>query len=111
MVTISIDGPGPLHDELRGLPGSWDRAIETLRRLREIRQPNFQTVAGMTLVPKNVDAVDATHHGDSHRDSDFTRAVLHFNVALRPPTTSTTPATGATCTRDRVMQAVGGPSA
>ena len=25
MVTISIDGPKALHEEMRGLPGSWDK--------------------------------------------------------------------------------------
>src|SRR5262245_12741142 len=44
MVTISLDGPRTLHDELRGLPGSWDRGMETFRRLRGIRRGNFQTV-------------------------------------------------------------------
>ena len=38
MVTISIDGPKALHEEMRGLPGSLDRGIETFRRLRGIKQ-------------------------------------------------------------------------
>ena len=55
MVTISIDGPKALHEEMRGLPGSWDKAIETFRRLRGIKRSNFQTVVGMTLMAKNAD--------------------------------------------------------
>ena len=41
MTTISIDGPRELHDAMRGLPGSWERGIETLRRLRAIKTPEF----------------------------------------------------------------------
>src|SRR5689334_3955609 len=60
MVTISLDGPKALHEEMRGLPGSFDRAIETYRRLRGIRRANFQTVIGMTLLRKNATAVEPT---------------------------------------------------
>src|SRR5688572_28866304 len=80
MVTISLDGPQPLHDSLRGLPGSWDRAIETFRRLRGIRRSNFQTVIGMTLMPKNATAVDETLAAVRAVIPDFRRDELHLNV-------------------------------
>ena len=60
MTTISIDGPPELHDAMRGLPGSWERGIDTLRRLRAIERRNFQVVAGMTLFARNASCVDAT---------------------------------------------------
>ena len=73
MVTISVDGPRPLHDGLRGMAGGWDRAIDAYRRLRD--PPfNFQAVVRMSLVPKNADAVDAHHRGDPNGAADFTRA-------------------------------------
>jgi MoaA/NifB/PqqE/SkfB family radical SAM enzyme len=81
MVTVSIDGPKALHEELRGLPGSWDRAIDTFRRLREIRQSNFQSVVGMTLMSKNARAVDETVAAIQTAIPDFSRAELHLNVA------------------------------
>lgn len=80
MVTISIDGPKALHDEMRGLRGSWDRAIETLRRLRGIRRSNFQTVVGMTLVAKNAARVDETITTIREVIPDFNRSDLHLNV-------------------------------
>ena len=64
MVTISIDGPKALHEEMRGLPGSFDKGLETFRRLRGIRASNFQTVIGMTLMAKNADA----RRRDARRD-------------------------------------------
>jgi MoaA/NifB/PqqE/SkfB family radical SAM enzyme len=80
MVTISVDGPKALHEEMRGLPGSWDRAIETYRRLRGIRRSNFQTVVGMTLLTKNADCVDATIESIRQVIPDFKRAELHLNI-------------------------------
>jgi len=80
MTTISIDGPKALHDAMRGLPGSWDRGIETLRRLRAIKHRNFQVVAGMTLFVKNAAYVDETIEAIRAYVPDFERTDLHLNI-------------------------------
>jgi MoaA/NifB/PqqE/SkfB family radical SAM enzyme len=80
MITISIDGPGELHDAMRGLTGSWERAIETFRRLRAIRRRNFQVVVGMTLFGKNARFVDATIDAIRAVVPDFQRSDLHLNI-------------------------------
>src|SRR6187401_810773 len=80
MVTISIDGPKAIHEEMRGLPGSWDRGVETFRRLRGIKRSNFQTVVGMTLMPKNAALVDDTIAAIRTVIPDFKRSELHLNV-------------------------------
>jgi MoaA/NifB/PqqE/SkfB family radical SAM enzyme len=80
MTTISIDGPQPLHDEMRGLPGSFDKGIETFRRLRGIRKSNFQTVIGMTLMAKNASRVDETLAAIRQVIPDFRRSELHLNI-------------------------------
>ncbi len=80
MVTISMDGPKALHEEMRGLPGSWDRAIETYRRLRGIKRSNFQTVIGMTLMAKNANKVEDTLAAIRQVIPDFKRSELHLNV-------------------------------
>ena len=108
MVTISVDGPGPLHDELRGLAGSWDRAIETFRRLRAIRRSNFQTVAGMTLVPKNAHAVDETIAAIRTVIPGFTRAEMHLNLAHESAHYFDNVGYQHEGHRDRVLQAVEG---
>lgn len=81
MVTISIDGPRALHEEMRGLPGSFDRAIDTFRRLRGIQRSNFQVVIGMTLMAKNATRVDETLAAIRQGVPDFRRSELHLNVA------------------------------
>ncbi len=47
IVTVTIDGPRTVHDGLRGRPGAFDRATDTLRMLRSI--PGVKVVAGTTL--------------------------------------------------------------
>ena len=80
MVTISLDGPKAVHEEMRGLKGSWDRGVETFRRLRGIKRNNFQTVIGMTLMPKNAGLVDETLAAIRTVIPDFKRTELHLNV-------------------------------
>ena len=80
MITISIDGPKAVHEQMRGLPGSWDRGVETFRRLRGIKRSNFQTVIGMTLMAKNVGLVDETIEAIRTVVPDFDRSELHLNV-------------------------------
>ena len=80
MVTISIDGPKALHEEMRGLPGSFDRGLETFRRLRGIHRSNFQTVIGMTLLAKNASRVDETLAAIRAVIPDFRRSELHLNI-------------------------------
>lgn len=45
---LSLDGPAAVHDELRGVPGCYERAAETWRRLKELqrrqRRLNLATV-------------------------------------------------------------------
>lgn len=36
-ITISIDGPQPIHDIIRGVPGTFDKAMEGIRALRQAR--------------------------------------------------------------------------
>jgi MoaA/NifB/PqqE/SkfB family radical SAM enzyme len=80
MVTISLDGPKDVHEQLRGLPGSWDRGVETFRRLRGIKRSNFQTVIGMTLLPQNAAKVDETIAAIRKLIPDFDRSELHLNI-------------------------------
>ncbi len=37
-IGLSIDGMGATHDEIRGVPGNYDKAIESLRRMLALRE-------------------------------------------------------------------------
>ena len=80
MNTISIDGPPALHEEMRGLKGSWAKGIETFRRLRGIKRSNYQVVVGMTLMEKNASKVDETIEAIRTVIPDFKRSELHLNI-------------------------------
>ena len=54
-VSVSIDGLGRTHDSVRGFVGSFERAVETLRRLSAVRgeYPSLGLAVGMTVTPEN----------------------------------------------------------
>ena len=40
-INLSLDGVGDQDDDIRGVPGAWDRAMTTYRALRELKRPNL----------------------------------------------------------------------
>lgn len=56
IVTVSIDGPPRLHDEIRGREGAFARALETFRALRSVE--GLATYIGTTLTAQNRGALD-----------------------------------------------------
>ena len=59
--TVSIDGPAPLHDRIRGVNDAWERAIESFRYLKGLR--NVKTQIGFTLGTSNLHAFRDTFTG------------------------------------------------
>ncbi len=53
-ITVSIDALGCIHDEIRGVPGTFDKAVEGIRRLDEARRsagtpmPSIQVTCTVT---------------------------------------------------------------
>jgi MoaA/NifB/PqqE/SkfB family radical SAM enzyme len=54
-VSVSLDGVGDLHDDIRGMPGSFERALETLRVLKRLRDQLGQP---LILVPTCYNALN-----------------------------------------------------
>ncbi|MCL4363084.1 radical SAM protein [Candidatus Marsarchaeota archaeon] len=50
-ITISLDGYRELHDKIRGIPGNYDRAITTFKRLHDLQKDykNLYFVFGYTM--------------------------------------------------------------
>jgi MoaA/NifB/PqqE/SkfB family radical SAM enzyme len=42
VINLSLDNIGLKHDEIRGTPGNWEKAIKTYTALRELKYPNFE---------------------------------------------------------------------
>lgn len=82
IVTISLDGNKELHEYIRGVPGSFDKAITLLKMLKELSKnnKNFKTFLGYTISPWNLGKIKNTFYSvkdfiTSIRPTDF-----HFNI-------------------------------
>jgi MoaA/NifB/PqqE/SkfB family radical SAM enzyme len=80
LVTISVDGPPSVHDRIRGVEGSWARAVETFRRLRSIRRRGFRVFLGLTLQRANLDLFDATLESVREEIGDVSPREIHANL-------------------------------
>jgi len=61
VVNLSLDGWGDDHDHIRGVPGNFERSIETYRRLRALQAPNL-TLGIHTVVSRfNAESVPALY--------------------------------------------------
>jgi MoaA/NifB/PqqE/SkfB family radical SAM enzyme len=86
-VTVSLDGPERIHDALRGTPGAFRQALETLSRLRRIaaRDPRLAVHPGLTFSSRN----DADPRGLVDEllaaAPAIARSDLHFNLAHHAP--------------------------
>ncbi|MCC7170249.1 MAG: radical SAM protein [Planctomycetes bacterium] len=85
VVTVSIDGPPELHDRLRGRDGAFERARETLTRLRALRSARFEVFAGLTFSSRNDARPAALVDATLEHLPGVPREHLHFNVAHHAP--------------------------
>ena len=77
-VAVSIDGPtAEIHDAIRGVPGSFDRAVAGLRGLREI-WPNTGVRLSFAITPDNYRHM-AEYHRVFCRDMGITAVFNHYN--------------------------------
>ena len=49
-LNLSLDGIGAEHDELRGVPGTWERAMETWQGLKELQERHDNLVLSVHTV-------------------------------------------------------------
>jgi len=79
-IGLSFDGIGPVHDEVRGVPGGFERMIETLERLRHLEKiysPKFAVGVGTNINAITIDHLDDTYQYFRERDipASFTPVV------------------------------------
>jgi len=63
-IGLSFDGVGPVHDEVRGVPGGFERMVETLERLRHLEKiysPKFAVGVGANINAITIDHLDETY--------------------------------------------------
>lgn len=84
-VTVSIDGPPTLHDALRGTPHAFERAIDTIDRLRAIDDPRLAVYVGLTFSSRNDADPEQVVTDLLAAAPRLRREDLHFNVAHHSP--------------------------
>jgi len=56
IINVSLDGVGAQHDEIRGVPGNYDKALRTLEGLKALDRPNL--TVGIHTVISQFNAAD-----------------------------------------------------
>ncbi len=57
-VQISLDGPSDIHDQIRGVKGAYGKAIQTLDRLRGIKNPRLSLSISTTISKANYHCIE-----------------------------------------------------
>lgn len=81
LVTISLDGPRELHDEIRGVRNSWGRAVDTFQELKKIKDHRFDVFFGYTLTQYNADRITETYNSVKEIIEDIKYDDFHVNLA------------------------------
>ena len=74
-IAISIDGFGKAHEELRGFPGGFSLALETIRLLKELGIKNIKIA--FTLGNQNVNQLKRVYKLSNELDVEFSLAAYH----------------------------------
>jgi len=83
VVTVSVDGDETLHDRIRGAPGAFAAALETVRVLDDLT--GVDVFVGTTVTPRNVDALDAIRDALDRHHPRFRPDEWHINLMTRSP--------------------------
>ncbi len=72
-LAVSIDGIGDIHNEIRGVPGGFDKALETLKQLKRIGYRNVRVA--FTAQSSNVKHLGAVYDLSRQFGYQFTTSV------------------------------------
>jgi MoaA/NifB/PqqE/SkfB family radical SAM enzyme len=81
VITVSIDGPAVMNDRVRGVPGSFMKAVRLLKDLSGAKLPDTSVYAGMTLFAENAASVPETFRALTEAVPGFREKRLHVNFA------------------------------
>lgn len=77
-INVSLDGPPEVNDQIRGVKGSFEQAMQTFLLLKKVKGLN--TKLALTLYPQNVDLIEATYSSARTIFPELKRSDLHLNV-------------------------------
>jgi len=74
-IAVSLDGFGKIHEELRGFPGGFSLALETIRLLKELRIRNIKIA--FTLGNQNINQLKRMYNLSKELNVEFSLAAYH----------------------------------
>lgn len=81
IVSVSIDGPPELHDQIRGIPGCWELATATFRSLQSRQSSRFSVYLGHTIQSANLGHLDECVAACKKVLPNITLDDFHVNLA------------------------------
>ncbi len=78
IIVVSLDGTKEIHDNIRGTPGAWEKAIRVYKGLKAIK--GVQTFFGYTISKHNLGKIPATMRELSKEISEISLEDIHFNI-------------------------------
>jgi len=80
--TVGLDGPPELHDQIRGIPGTWERALETFKILKDL---HIRAFLGMTISSHNQGMLLRTYRSVKNEVPWVKPEDFHINIAHISP--------------------------
>lgn len=81
-VSVSLDGVGPIHDEMRGVPGAFSRVERCLGELQRLRSSGrFWLGAGCVVTHKNLGRLEELESWCDERRLDLGYQLVGFDEA------------------------------
>jgi MoaA/NifB/PqqE/SkfB family radical SAM enzyme len=77
-VGISLDGIGPVHDEMRGIAGAFDRAAQTVEQLQRLQPSGLRMGINCTLTSRNLHDADNVERWSAQRGLPVNWIVASF---------------------------------
>src|SRR4030067_1951787 len=80
-VGISIDGIGEMHDKIRGINGAFERAIQTLDKITQLKMeyPKLGITIGMTITSLNYNQILQVHELAKQYNTNFTFRTMQYS--------------------------------
>lgn len=72
-VAISIDGIGKMHDEIRGIPGAFEKSMQTVKKLKDLGMNNLRLA--FTISKKNAEELSKVYDLANDLGVQFTLAL------------------------------------
>jgi len=60
-IGISLDGPREIHNQMRGVTGAFEKAVESVKRLGSLNRPNFEVGILALVSRENLSCLPETH--------------------------------------------------